>query len=483
MLIDGGAYYSDCYYNYANLRTAPGHATLLTGTYTIGHGIPANDWWSPEKDRVVTSVEDDSTQLLGGTPGPGASPHNLLADTLGDELRLATGGRSRSFGVALKDRSSILPVGYSGNAAYWIDKNDGTFETSTYYMPELPAWVRAFNASGAAEKYWNIPWKDAQGRLLRDNKKGVDQKGVPLTWYDVLGSAPAGIEHQLAFVKELVGNEKLGSDPTTDLLTVSISSTDILGHQVGPDSPEYTDLVLSLDRQLAGFFQFLDRQVGLKNTWIALSADHGVGIMNEFTRQLHIPAVQYDANDLYAKLNLGIAKRLNLPAQDFVNAVVFPYIYLAPERFAAARLNEQQAEELVADLLKQEPVVRDAYTRVQLAAGDLPNDERGLQYRHSYSAAGGWYTLAVPAPFFLPYATGDDHYSLYSYDTHVPLALWGEPFAAGIHRNHCEPVDLAPTLASLLGINRPTHAIGRVLTEALKPAGAAAHAVGTGSKH
>lgn len=475
LLTEHGAFYTDCYYNYANLRTAPGHASLGAGGYSDAHGIPANEWWNPALNRIVSSVDDDSTRLVGGLPGPGSSPHNLMADTFADQLRLASGGKSRSFGVALKDRSAILPLGYSGNAAYWIDKTNGQFQTSTYYMQQLPDWAVRFNSSGEAEQYWDKAWKSRDGKVLRENKHATNEAGAPLGWYDVLGAAPAGIQHQLKFTKALVESEKLGQGDSPDFLSISISSTDILGHQVGPDSVEYTEMVLELDRELASFFAFLDQKIGMKNVWIALSADHGVAPMKEMADRLHIPAAQWDATTLQTKLNLAVSRQLHLPAQEFVAAVVFPYFYLSAERFEAAKVQQADAEEMVGAILRQESVIRGTYSRTRLAKGDIPPTHLGMQYLHSYTPAGGWYVLAVPVPFFLPYATGDDHYAPYSYDTHVPLVLFGPPFAAGTFRSECEPIDLAPTWSSLLGITKPTHAYGRVLKEALAEKGTGQH--------
>src|SRR3954451_5689213 len=146
LFLDHGADFSDCNYNYANTRTGPGHATLLTGAYSNGHGIIANEWWDPQKKRMVTSVQDDNTKLVGiSSQAPGSSPHNLLADTLGDELKLATQGKSRVYAIALKDRAAVLPAGFSGDGAYWIDQKSGAMITSTYYRNDLPKWVQDFN--------------------------------------------------------------------------------------------------------------------------------------------------------------------------------------------------------------------------------------------------------------------------------------------------------------------------------------------------
>src|SRR2546430_7148218 len=168
LLLDHGAYFTDCNYDYANTHTAPGHATLLTGAYSNGHGIHANSWWDRQTRRMVTSVQDNGTKLVGLTGSlPGASPHNLLADTLGDELKLATQGKARVFGIALKDRAAILSAGFAGDGAYWIDKKTGLWITSTYYRSELPKWGSHFNESKRAEKDLNKEWKDGSGKVLR----------------------------------------------------------------------------------------------------------------------------------------------------------------------------------------------------------------------------------------------------------------------------------------------------------------------------
>src|SRR5579859_2218252 len=166
-LLDHGAYFPNCNYNYANTRTAPGHATLFTGAYSNGHGIADNEWWDQKKQRMVTSVEDDNAKLVGiAGSQAGASPHNLLADTLGDELKLATQGKSRVFAISLKDRAAVLPGGFAADAAYWIEPKSGAWITSTYYRSDLPPWVQNFNST-RPEKYWDQEWKDSQGAVLR----------------------------------------------------------------------------------------------------------------------------------------------------------------------------------------------------------------------------------------------------------------------------------------------------------------------------
>ncbi len=465
LLLDHGADFTDCNYDYANTRTAPGHATLLTGAYTNGHGIISNDWWDPQKKAMVAAADDDQTKLVGmAGSAPGASPHNLLADTLGDELRLATQGKSRVFGIALKDRASVLPAGFAANGAYWIDRVTGTWITSTYYRSELPRWAQDFNDSKRAEKYLNQDWKDSNGNVLRSTRPAA---GKPVNFYDLVGSTPLANDYEFEFARELITYEKLGNGPATDLLIISLSANDILGHKVGPDSAEMQAMALTMDRQLAGFFEFLGHQIGLANVWIALSADHGIAPLPKVAAGLHLPAANISGDKIRAQINSSLSARFS-HAAEYVEDLDYPVTWLNSDAFAAVKVNEQEAEHVVGEALRAVGL-RAYYTRSQLERGDAPNTELGLKYLHSYSPLGGWYVLGVPPPFTIGFIGGTDHATPYTYDTHVPLAFYGLPFQPGTYHTHAEPVDLTPTLASLLGVNAPSHSVGRVLTEVLAP--------------
>jgi hypothetical protein len=472
VFLDRGAYFTDCNYDYANTRTAPGHATLFTGSYTSGHGIIANEWWDPRKKKRVTSVEDDTTKLVGaagGKTGPGASPHNLMSDTLGDELKLATGGKARVFAVSLKDRAAVLPAGFSGDAAYWIDPKTGDWITSTYYRPDLPEWVRNFNGSRPsgrrAEKFWNREWKDSDGTTLGSTAPRTGKDGTPAGFYEVVGSTPFANDYQLEFAKELVLYEKLGAGSATDLLVISLSANDILGHQVGPDSPQMRSMALELDRSLAEFFGFLGHQIGMANVWMALSADHGVAPLPEFAKTLRLPAANLDPKALREQINSLLSKKYAKKA-DYVLDLDYPLAWLSDDAFAGRK--ESDAEADAGEAMKQAGLAG-YFTKSQLARGETPATETGRRYAHSYSPEGGWYVIGIPSPFQVGITKGTDHATPFSYDTHVPLAFYGLAFQPGIYRTHAEPVDLAVTLASLLGINAPAEATGRVLTEALQP--------------
>jgi predicted AlkP superfamily pyrophosphatase or phosphodiesterase len=462
LFLEKGAYFTDCNYNYANTRTAPGHATLATGAYTDGHGIMANEWWDPAKKRRVTSVEDESVRLLGGS-GTGSSPHNLLADSLGDELKVATGGKARVFGIALKDRAAILSTGFAADYAFWIDHANGHWITSSYYATDLPGWVKDFNSAGRAEKYWNLQWKDAGGRVLRSTTRDPQK---PDDFYEVVGATPFANDYELEFARELLLQEKLGTGTATDLLVISLSANDILGHKVGPDSNESHAMVLALDHQLSDFFGFLGRQLGLANVWIGLSADHGVAPMPAYAAGLRLPAKRVDVGALRKQINAELSSRWG--NNEYVRLIEWPVAYLNEDAFAAAKITEADAERAVGDALKPAGM-RSYFTRSQLAGAQVPADELGRRYLHSYSPYGGWYVLGYPAPFVIGQRSDTDHATVFTYDTHVPLGFFGLGFQPGIYHTHCEPVDLAATLASLLGINAPTSVVGRVLTEAVAP--------------
>jgi predicted AlkP superfamily pyrophosphatase or phosphodiesterase len=527
LFLDKGAYFEDCYYDYANTKTAPGHATLGTGAYTDGHGISSNAWWdlTRNKTRPVSSVEDDRYRIVGAVHSgmePGASPLNLRASTVGDSLRLATQGQAKVFGISLKDRAAILPAGYSANGAYWIEPSSGAFITSSYYMEALPDWVTAFNSG------------DRAGRAEQE-------AGNPGTrdFYESVGSSPAGNAYELDFARALITNEQLGAHPVTDMLTLSLSANDLVGHAFGPDSPQSRQMVDSLDTQLDAFFSWLDKNVpgGLANIWITLSADHGVAPVPAVAQALGMPAATIDIGKLVANLNDAMNAKFSpgekveylLPQQEL------PYLSLNRPSFEVAGINEQEAEQAIQQAVpgavaalpptppppaaqpvsppaapvppplpktlppaRQRgksrsnitatkpvisppapppvrqpaiPIVVHTYTRQELAAGQLPPSEWGLLLAHSYSPNGGWYVMVIPEAFQMQTQAsgGTTHFSPWSYDRHVPLGFFGSTFTPGIYHGRVQPVDLAATLASALGVTQPSASVGKVLTQALHP--------------
>jgi hypothetical protein len=280
-------------------------------------------------------------------------------------------------------------------------------------------------------------------------------------------------------------HEKLGQDSTTDLLIISLSANDILVHKVGPNSEESRAMVAALDRQLADFFSYVGKQVGPDNAWFALSADHGVAPAPSYVSDLHIPGAYLGQEQLRITLNNQLrgklrksaatpAKATSLTASgkepEFVPRMDWPLIMLDEKAFRDANVSEADAEKMVADFFR--PYASGSYTRAQLMAGQVPPTAMGQRYANSLSPKAGWFVYMTSLPFFVGGTGGADHAMPYSYDMHVPVAFYGVPFQPGVYRGACEPVDMAVTLANLLGINSPSAAVGHVLTEALKPASA-----------
>jgi len=474
--MDHGAWFTNCYYNYANTRTAPGHSTLGTGTYTLGHGIMANDWWDPGKRKFVSSVEDDRETALGASvAGISASPRNLMSDTFGDELKLATGGRAHVFGIALKDRAAILPVGHAADAAFWIDHLSGAWLTSTYYMKQAPAWLVAYNQAKPGAKYENVEWKDAAGKVLDTTAPRKDAKGSAVGFYDRVGATPFANDYTLDFAKAVIENEKLGTGKVTDVISISFSSNDIQGHRTGPDSEQEHAMLMALDRQLAGFIRYLDTKFGAGNVVLALVSDHGIAPLPKYSSALRFAAANGNSAEMMTKINAALAARLGRTT-NYVLRVDYPNLFLDRDAFDGLNLTEEQAETLAGDELMKLGM-RGFITRAALAEGKVPNTVFAEKFKNSYSPEPGWYVLGISAPFLVGYPTGTDHALPYSYDAHVPLAFVGAPFRAGYYDETVEPVDLAVTLSAILGVNKPTSAVGRVLSEALVRDGA--HGSGT----
>lgn len=487
-----GAWFTDCYYDYANTKTAPGHATIGTGAYTDGHGIESNEWWDASRsdEKKVTSVEDERYQLVGVSPSDhsaASSPLNLRASTLGDELRLATAGKAKVFGVSLKDRAAILPPGHAANGAFWIEPSSGRFITSTYYMDHLPDWASQFNASD------RIAQAEREANAVGTNR-----------FFDAVGRTPAANSYEFDFAKALIKGEDLGQRGVTDLLTISLSANDIQGHKFGPDSDSENQMIIALDSQFDSFFTWLDQNIGLNNVWLALSADHGIAPIPDEAAKLGMNSAMLTMTKVYDRLEEELNKRHSpgVHVTYLMPGPELPYINLNKHAFEKAHVSEQAAEDEVAALLPEAiaaqnpdpppildagqpnptppsqhrlpptPQFAGAYTRLQMAYGQLPQTEMGRELAHSYAYHGNWFVMLLLGGYQMEDQRaygGTTHFSPWSYDRHVPLAFYGGPFVPGEYHERVAPVDLATTFAAELGINFPSAAVGRVLTQALKP--------------
>ncbi len=395
LFTDRGAYFPACYYQYANTRTAPGHATIATGAYSPAHGIFSNEWWDPAQKRTVTSVEDSATKLIGAeVEGVGSSPHNLLADTLGDELRLATQGQSRVYGIALKDRAAILSTGFSANGAFWIDERQRRMAHLDLLHERPSALAARIQRSRTRQRnISNQEWKDTDGTLLASTKPHNFDDGKPVSYFELVGSTPFGNDYEFDFARELIQQEKLGYGAVTDLLVISLSANDILGHMAGPDAPEMRAMALALDHQIADFVAFLSQQYGQGQFWLALTADHGVAPLQATDKQLKLPGGSPSSSELRAQLNKDLATRLHKPGE-YIRSISYPIVFVNSEAFPP-NVSEAEAETHVAEAMKSAGFLN-AFTKEQMGNGELPPTPLGHLYLNSYSPYGGAWVMGVP---------------------------------------------------------------------------------------
>jgi Type I phosphodiesterase / nucleotide pyrophosphatase len=484
LFLKQGAHFTDCYYDYANLVTAAGHSTIGTGAYTDGHEIPLNEWYEPGPDgklREVSSVADDRYKLVGAPAGTkdltGSSAHREMASTLGDELVLATNGRARVYGVSMKDRAAILTSGHATKGAFWTDHDSGTWVTSTYWMTHLPGWAVEFNASGRVEA------------ARKESNVGEG------SFYEKVGRSAASVSYQLDFAKALIVGEKLGQNPAgaTDMITISVSSTDINGHSLGPDDPSQRELIVQSDALLDAFFTFLDKTIGLKNVMVAMTGDHGVATTQKAGDAMGMPVLDFPPKQFTEPLETMLETKYPLKGQGaYVLQMDNPYLLLNRPAFEAAGIGEEEAENTTRAMVEQifagfgkedwgaaggrqkgPAAVTHIYTSKEMREGRLPDTQYGRLVAHSYSPYVGWALHLNFGPYQFPWkGSGTTHFSANSYDRHVPLELFGAAFVPGTYHGVVAPVDIAATFASLLRINRPSAAVGRVLTEAMRPEGA-----------
>ena len=477
-LLDGGAVYTDCRYDYATTTTGPGHATLLTGAYPNTHGIIENDWYDRRQKREVYCVQDLNTRIVAdqkkASPTPGYSPRNLMASTLGDELRMATDFRAKAVSISVKDRAAVLMGGHEPSGAYWYDVGSGRFVSSTYYMPALPAWADEFNQKSPVSQFCGKKWQalaetpGGDGKVFSEFKPSAGEPCPDPKYLGWLEDTPYMNQIELAFATEAIRSEKLGQGPETDLLTLSLSVNDYVGHQFGPYSPEASDMTLRTDRALAKFFDDVDKLVGLDNVWIALSADHGVAPTPAFIQEHN--------------LGLGMAQPASIrsAAEKALTQAFGPgpwiedqdeaYLYLNQETLTKRNIPESKAEEVAAVAAASLPEVAAAFTRTQFMTGSLPHNPLARKAANSFNSKRSGDVFLVFAAYTVPtnYPTGTTHGTPWSYDAQVPLIFWGSAFKPGFYANACQPIDLAVTLAARLGLTQPSGAQGTPLASSLK---------------
>ena len=455
-LLREGASFTNAHLEHYPTVTAVGHSTMLSGAPPSLSGIIGNDWYDRQTHQNITSVADPATKVVGGPAGAGSSPHRLLVSTLADELKLA-GRPSRAIGLSFKDRSAILTVGRMADGAYWFDSKTGTFVTSTWYREELPAWLREWNARKPADAFVGRDW--AGGKLPM-------APGTEL--YSAVSSSPFGNELLLSLAEAALRGEGLGSREATDVLSVSFSSNDAVGHQKGPDSPEVAAITRDTDRVLGQLLETVDRQVGLERVIVALTADHGVAPIPEALVKKKMPGGRMGRVDLLAPVERALEASLG-PGQ-WIEGRAGSSLYLNRALLREKGLELEAVAEKAAEAARALPEVYRAFTRGQLLRGAVPDDPWCRRVLRGYHPARSGDVEILLYPYWI--GGGDSpatHGTPYSYDTHIPLILRGTAFRAGRYDRAVALNDLAPTLATLLEVETPSGSSGRVLVEALAP--------------
>jgi len=462
-LLDRGAVFTNARYRQFPTVTAVGHSIFLSGAMPSLSGIIDNQWFDRGLNRQVTSVSDEATQLLGGA-GPGSSPRRLLASTLGDEMKAASRGNCRVIGISLKDRAAILPSGHAADGAYWFDPRAGAFVSSTFYFKELPEWVRGFNASRPAEGYGNAQWTPlAASPDYPDFRKKMPGGGPEL--YVALEASPYANEIVEAFAERAIDAERLGGHAAADLLAVSFSANDYVGHQMGPDSAEVRDMALRVDRSIGKLLAFLDRRLGPGRVVVVLTADHGVAPLPEVLAERKMPGGRQPAKVVLDAIQGALSGRFG--EGRWVAGASTAGAYLNRELIASKKLDEAQVEAEAAKAARGVPHVLRAYTRAQVMAGKAGGDAIGDAVANGFYASRSGDVFVVMEPYWIDVEHGTSHGSPFDYDTHVPVIFMGPGVKPGHYGGTIAPNDIAPTLATLLGVETPSCSAGRALAEML----------------
>lgn len=479
--LDRGRWFSEAHYGHAFTVTAAGHASLLTGAYAHRSGIIGNEWVDVNSGATVYCTSDVTARYIGHRTDPldGTSPRNLQAEALGDVLR-AGNPRSKVLAISGKDRGAILPAGQRGTAYMYMDES-GQFASSTYYMQQHPAWVDAFHAARPADRHFKAEWKPllpdaAYARSVPDGQPWFGVRGGKLpmmmgapadtapgpAFYASLLPSPFGDALALDFARAAIAGEQLGADDAPDILVVSLSGHDYVNHRWSAESRLSHDHLLQLDRLLEAFFRDLDAKVGRDNYVAVLTADHGFTPAPEYSQSQGRAAGRVASGPMLARVNAALEQQYRVPK--LVRTVSASALLLDRQLLAQHRLDLDQVAEAARAALAADPMVVAAYTRRELTsrsrAGAPFFDAMARSWNQERSAD----VQYAIQPFHIFGSSVATHGSPHAYDTHVPLMFWGprwvRPAAVAAR---AEPVDIAPTLAQILGIPAPGQSEGRVL--------------------
>ncbi|WP_418602552.1 alkaline phosphatase PafA [Hwangdonia sp.] len=481
-MINEGFNCKNNHFNYVPTYTGPGHASVYTGTTPKYHGIIGNNWYDKEIKTSVYCAGDDEVQSVGTSASSGQmSPHRMKTTTFGDENRLFTQMRGKTIGVSIKDRGAVLPAGHTANAAYWFQgKDEGNWISSTFYMNDLPKWVKDFNAEKSVSKYlteWNTLYdintyteSGSDLNTFEGGFKGKETATFPYQLdvlkdenggYDLLKATAYGNSLTTDFALAALKGEQLGQDNDTDVLAVSYSSTDYVGHNFGVNSKEVQDTYIRLDKDLERLFNALDAQVGKGNYTVFLTADHAAIDVPAYLKSVKIPSGYLDNRK--TKKQFEAFMEITYKDSDLIENVSNNQIFLNREKIKALGLNLTDVQNAIVNELITYDHIDKVYAATTMRSTQFTiGIEALLQKGFNQKRSGD--VIIVPEPAFISYhKTGSTHGSGLNYDTHVPLLFFGNGIKHGQTLQKTEITDIAPTMSALLGISLPNGAIGKPL--------------------
>jgi predicted AlkP superfamily pyrophosphatase or phosphodiesterase len=463
-LVNQGYFCRNTHYNYAPTYTAPGHASIYTGTTPAVHGIIGNNWFVRESGKLTYCTDDNNVKTVGSTSSAGEmSPANMWSSTITDELRLVNNFQSKVIGISLKDRGSILPAGHLANAAYWFDSQNGAFITSTHYMQTLPDWVSKFNAKDKAKEYLSKEWAtllpisqyteslpddNPYEGIFKGETKALFPHDLPKIFteegYELIRNTPFGNSIVNDFALEAIQAEKMGKGLATDFLALSFSSTDYIGHKYGPRAIELEDTYLRLDRDLAQLLTFLDTYLGKDKVLVFLTADHAGAEVPAYVESLKMPAGYFDNKKSMQQLKSYLFQTYN---DSLVTGYINQQVYLNDKVMADKKLNRDEVQLAIAQHLLQYDGVAGTATGLAMQRVEYTQGIKNLIQKGFHARRSGDVMINL-LPQWMEYSkTGTTHGSPYSYDTHVPLLWYGWKIQPGSSVKYVAITDIAPTLA------------------------------------
>ena len=485
-LLKHGYSFENNFIPYTPAVTGSGHTAIYTGSVPALHGIVGNDWVERSDGALTYCTRDTTVKSVGGIGLQGQmSPKNLLATTIGDELRLATNFRSKVYGVSLKDRGGILAAGRSGNASYWFDDANGNMITSTWYMRTVPDWVNKFNASRKVDSMMATDWKllypkssytQSTADDVAHEKPLMFEKTVTFphkylnsdrkNYYDFRVS-PYGNTYTLDFASALISAEKLGATGATDMLCISLSSTDYIGHRFGPNSLEIEDTYLRLDKDIENFLKSLDAKVGAGNYLLFLSSDHGAPPVPDYMKENKMSAGHLNAYfGIKDSLNkIGLEK---FGVSNIVRAVLEYQVFLDHAKIKQFKIQVKDVLTAMADYLNAQSEVNIAFNYEDLPNTLLPAKVKEMLINGYFRKRSGDLHFILNPNFTDVGSTGTEHGTIYNYDTHIPMIWFGWQITGGRSYRNTYLTDIAPTLAAMLKIQMPNASVGNVMTEVIK---------------